>query len=200
MQRLDDMATSTAPPTIVRSPIVIALDDSEYADIVLQHGLDQAARHDAPDLHVITVVDGARRDLDPFKDALARRVIEGLEAFGDRSSWRTRIHVRCGKPAEEIANLAGEISARLLVIGRFGANHRWRSVADRVLELAPCPTLVVGLTGHEITAVPQCPDCVRVRAESDGEVWFCERHVAPDRMRLTLLVPPTTSDLRGGIW
>jgi nucleotide-binding universal stress UspA family protein len=190
-----------ATPMLPRFPIVIAIDGSEYSEIVLQHGLDQAARHDTPDLHVITVVDDTRADLEPVKDELARQVVEGLDAFdGNRPNWRTRIHVRRGKPAEEIANLAGEISARLLVIGRYGLHHRWRSVADRTIELAPCPTLVVGLAGREVSTTPQCPACVRVREESDGEVWFCADHAAPGRMRLSLLVPPTTSDLRGGIW
>src|SRR5687768_11291858 len=91
--------------------IVIALDDSEYAEIVLEHALDQARRHGAPDLHFVTVVD-TERDLDAIHDRLARFVAEGLDAFySDADIGQTRIHVRRGRPAEEIAALAADVDA-----------------------------------------------------------------------------------------
>lgn len=187
--------------SLSRYPIVIALDASEYSEIVLEHALDQAARHDAPDLHVITVVKNVDDDLDDVKNRLARSVIEGLDTFrGGRPDWRTRIHVRAGKPAEEIANLAGEVKARLLVIGRYGTHHWFRSVADRVLEMVSCPTLVVGLTGRELESQEQCPACVKLREDSDGESWFCAEHAAPGRHRLSELVPGATSSSHGGVW
>lgn len=186
--------------SLSRYPIVIALDASEYSEIVLEHALDQAARHDAPDIHVITVVKNVDDDLDEIKNRLARSVIEGLDTFrGGRPDWRTRIHVRAGKPAEEIANLAGEVKARLLVIGRYGTHHWFRSVADRVLELVSCPTLVVGLTGRELESQDQCDACVKIREDSDGVSWFCAEHASPGRMRLTELVPGSTSS-HGGVW
>jgi nucleotide-binding universal stress UspA family protein len=187
--------------TTQRFRIVIALDRSEYAEIVLEHGLDQAARHDAPDIHFITIADETDPTLDPTKEWLATSVLEGLDSFAtDRVDWRTRLHVRRGRPAEQIAELAGEVEADLLVVGRFGAHGRHGSTADRVLALAPCPTLVVGLTGR-VGADAQCPDCVAARAASGGDRWFCAAHSAPDRHRLTALLPGGGSLSHGGpLW
>ncbi|HUJ59399.1 MAG TPA: universal stress protein [Kofleriaceae bacterium] len=162
--------------------IVVALDLSEYAPIVLEHALDVAARHDAPDLHVVTVVergadvDSAARELTD----MVRFALDGRSLGG----WHARVHVRSGRAYEEIAALAGEVRANLIVVGRFGLHHPGRrlgSVASRVLDAAACPTLVVGLVDDTPPAADQCPDCVRVRAESDGERWFCDAHSAPDR-------------------
>ncbi len=181
-----------------RFPIVIAVDGSEYSEIVAEHGFDQAARHDTPDLHFVTVVKPKERDIEPTKQWLSRLVVEGLEAFRNGRDWHARIHVRAGEPAEEIANLAEEIGAQLIVVGRYGTHGR-HSVPERLLDLTACPTLSVGLTGLEVDPEPQCPDCVAVRADSDGERWFCAAHVAPDRVRLSLLVPPITAE-RGTIY
>jgi len=184
-----------------RYRIVIALDDSEYSEIVLEHALDQASRHDAPDLHVLAVVDD-RTDMTITKTWLATEVLEGLDAFrAGRPDWRTRLHVRCGDPAEEIANLAAEIDADLVVIGRYGLHHPRHSVADAVVAKAICPALVVGLTGHPVDVEAACAACVAVREDSDGERWFCAAHSAPDRLWLSTLVPSSVALTHGGpLW
>lgn len=175
-----------------RFPMVVALDRSEYAPIVLEHALDQAARHDAPDLHIVTVVS----DADDFPDAqraLAELAGEELETFHqDGRDRRTRLHVRRGKPAEEIVALAGEVGAELIVVGRFDSK-----TAERVLARAPCPTLVVQLT--DIGVVPaQCDDCVAVRQATDGERWFCARHTSDQWAVATVRFPISSGWDRGG--
>jgi nucleotide-binding universal stress UspA family protein len=186
-------------PTLPRFRMVVALDGSEYAEIVLEHALDQASRHDRPDLHILRVVDDTQQ-VDEVKQWLAAAVLEGLETFrGSRPDWRTRLHVRAGRAVDEIVDLANEIAADLVVIGRYGNYWLRRSVADKVIAAAPCPTLVVGLTQHDVEAEPQCPACVAVREASDGERWFCADHTADDRVRLSTLVPSTTM-AHGGIW
>ena len=179
-----------------RFRIVVALDRSEYSEIVLEHGLDQAARHDAPDLHLLTVVE-READIQAAKDWLARTAIEGLDSFR-REGWQTRLHVRTGHGEDEIANLALDLDADLLVIGRYGIHDPRSSTADRVLAAVTCPTLVVGLAGRSVDAQPQCPRCVAMRAESDGERWFCEEH-SGDRVRLSALVPFSGSLVGGGL-
>jgi nucleotide-binding universal stress UspA family protein len=173
-----------------RFRIVVALDLSEYSEIVLEHALDLASRYDAPDLHFVTVVE-PKADLDEAKRELAKRVMFALDGY-NRTDWRARLHVRAGRPEEEISNLAAEVRANLIVMGRFGLHHRRRrmgSVASRVLDTTTCPTFVVGMVDDTPEPRDQCPDCVQVRAESDGEVWFCPAHSAPDRvsMATTLL-------------
>ncbi len=184
-----------------RYRIVIALDGSEYSEIVLEHGLDQAARHDTPELHVLAVVDSPA-GIGTVKTWLATIVLEGLDAFrAGRPGWRTRLHVRVGRAAEEIVDLAAEVDADLLVVGRYGVHHPRRSIADDVVAAATCPTLVVGLAGHAVDAEPACAACVEVREQSDGERWFCDQHAAPDRLRLSTLVPPSPPLTHGGpLW
>lgn len=180
-----------------RHRIVVALDLSEYSEIVLEHALDQAARHDGPDLHFLLVVD--REDVDVAKQRLAELVLPSLDNLKS-AQWRVRFHIRPGKAAEEIANLAGELDAHLIVLGRFGTHHPHRrigSVAARVIDLAPCPTLVVGLPGD--VAGAQCAACAEVRSASSGERWFCDAHVG-DRMRLSSLVVPGSRWVGGPMW
>jgi nucleotide-binding universal stress UspA family protein len=187
--------------------IVVALDLGEYSEIVVEHALDQAARHSSPDLHFIHVVDDERDEtVERAKNMLAVLALEALDSFKDRSvDWRARLHVRAGRAHEEIVALAAEIDAHLLVVGRFGSHGRigqLGSVAHRVMENAHCPVLAVNLVDRPVETQPQCPDCVRVRAESDGERWFCDAHSAPDRVTLaTTLLPPSASSPGGGpLW
>jgi len=55
--------------------------------------------------------------------------------------------IRRGIPHQEIAELARELGVDLIVIGRVGRHGAHRvhigSVAERVVESAPCPVLVV---------------------------------------------------------
>lgn len=183
-----------------RYPIVIALDDSEYAEIVLEHALDLAGRHADPALHFVRVVK-RQSDLEAEQQRLTDEVIEGLQTFSlQDGKCLSRVHVRAGDPVDEITNLTYEVRAKLLVIGRYGKHHRFRSTAERVIDTVQCPTLVVGLSGDTVDTQEQCPKCVELRETTDGERWFCSAHAAPDRMRLSSLVPGTTSSTRGGVW
>ncbi len=176
-----------------RYRIVVGLDLSEYAEVVLEHALDQAARHEQTELHFVTVVPDARL-MAVTKKRLTELVRDGLDLLHDGIDWRARMHVRVGKPAEEIVALADDVDADLIVVGRF-SQHRRRvgSTAQRVLDLASSPTLTVNQLGKPVTDHAQCPDCARVRASSDGEVWFCDRHRDRDRDTLaTTLVLPST--------
>lgn len=189
---------STATP---RFRIVIALDLSEYSEIVLEHALDQAARHTAPDLHFLHVISGRHGDIDRAKKQLAELVLPSLDQL-DCADWHVRLHVRNGGVAEEIAVLADEVNAHLVVIGRFGMTQprkRIGATASRVIDRVPCPTFVVGLSSEPDAHKEQCPDCVAVRAESDGETWFCEAHRG-DRARLSTMIVPGSSWRSGPMW
>lgn len=50
-----------------------------------------------------------------------------------------------GSPAESLVKVAQDSKARLLIVGWFGVNSRWRigSTAQRVCEFSPVPTLVI---------------------------------------------------------
>lgn len=166
-----------------RYRIVAGIDLSEYADIVLEHALDQAARHQCPELHLVTVAEHRKAATEPLKQALWERVYPALETFNRHGiDWRARLHVRRGKPEEQLAMLAAEIRADLIVIGHFGLHHPRTSdnnVPNRVLQAAPCPTLVVGMP--EAVEEAHCPMCAVTREDTDGDRWFCDEHTASER-------------------
>lgn len=167
--------------------MVVALDLSEYSEVVLEHALDLAARHDACELHLLVVHD-QDASVDDEKQRLVALTRDKFLTFNAADhDWRVHLHARTGDSAEQIAALAGEAKADVIVIGRFGrhrAQRRLGGVAERVLAQAPCSTLVVQLTDHAADDVRQCPACVEVRRDSEGERWFCDAHVAPDRASL----------------
>jgi nucleotide-binding universal stress UspA family protein len=182
--------------------IVVALDLSEYAEIVLEYALDQAARHSAPDLHFVHVIDDDRADfVDAAKRRLASLVLDGLDNLTRGPGWHARLHIRAGKPHVEIIALAADVDAHLIVCGRFGVHRSWRrlgSVAHRVLADAHCPVLAVNLVDRPVETEPVCSDCMRVRAESHGERWFCAAHQAPDRETLATTSVPSMGTWTGG--
>jgi nucleotide-binding universal stress UspA family protein len=191
---LGDPSVRAVTPRVRRFRIVVGIDLSEYADIVLEHALDQAARHDAPELHFLTVREKRRPSSEACKQALWEQVYPELETFNRfGADWRARLHVRRGKPEVEIAELAAEIRANLIVIGQFGLHTPRASdknLPNRVLQQAVCPTLVVAAP-EAVDATPQCPMCAAVREDSDGERWFCAGH-AGDRGRDHLVSPMTS--------
>jgi nucleotide-binding universal stress UspA family protein len=202
-------------PNGERFEIVCAIDLSEYSDTVLEHACDEAIRHDRAAMHVITVVpehhgwwhrptddERARVEAEARQrlGAIASRVLDDAVPAERRDDWRVRLHVRRGHADEQIAMLASEVLADLIVIGRFGQSARRRrgigSVADRVVAFADCPVLVVQLARDTTAAARQCPDCVAVRAASDGDRWFCDRHQSDSGY--TMLLPFGSSRPVGG--
>ncbi|HET9992285.1 MAG TPA: universal stress protein, partial [Kofleriaceae bacterium] len=119
---------------------------------------------------------------------LADLVLPSISAL-ERSDWSLRLHVRAGKIAQELAALAAEVGAQLIVIGRFGTHHPHRHLAKTaadILEVAPCPVLVAALVEDPPRTSPICPDCAKIRAETEGERWFCARHQSD---RVSMRVP-----------
>lgn len=167
--------------------MVVGVDLSEYSEIVLEHALDQAARHQSPEMHFIHVKEQKRRSSEELKQRLSQLVYPSLETFNRYGTdWRARLHVRTGKPDEQIGALAQDIIADLIVIGQFGLHNPKQAtkLPSRLLQLAPCPTLVVGMPPALDTQ--QCPVCMSVREDTEGERWFCDDHSAPDRVDHTV--------------
>jgi nucleotide-binding universal stress UspA family protein len=180
-------------PRVRRYRIVVGIDLSEYSDIVLEHALDQAARHDAPELHLLTVRERRRPDAEDVKQALWERVYPELEAFNQHGrDWRARLHVRKGKPHEQIVMLAGELRADLIVVGQFGLHHPKspkKSLTHEILNQAGCPTLIVGMGDSSDST--QCPVCVAIREDSEGEAWWCDDHHALAKKTQNVVTPMT---------
>jgi len=193
-------AASGVASRVRRYRIVVGIDLSEYSDIVIEHALDQAARHDAPELHFLTVRETRKPSSDDCKRALWERAHPALETFNRYGTdWRARLHVRRGKAEVEIAELAAEIRADLIVIGQFGLHTpklRDKNLPNRVLQQALCPTLVVGPPAAADTA-PQCAMCAAVRDETEGDRWFCAQHT--ERRHRDHVVSPMTTWTGGSL-
>jgi nucleotide-binding universal stress UspA family protein len=174
--------------------MVVGIDLTEYCEIVLEHALDQAARHDAPELHFIHVKEQKKRSAEELKQRLSSLVYPALQTFNEYGTdWRARLHVRAGKPDEQIAMLAADVRADLIVIGQFGLHNpreKFKTLPGGVLASAICPTLVVGMPQDHDTS-PQCPYCAAVREDTEGERWFCDAHGSPDRVE-HVVSPMTT--------
>lgn len=187
------MSSPLSEPNILgrvrRYRIVVGIDLSEYADIVLEHALDQAARHDAPELHFLTVKEKRRPSSEDLTQALWERVYPQLETFNAYGTdWRARLHVRRGEPGDQIAQLAEEIASDLIVVGQFGLHKR--AIPNAILKAASCPTLVVGMPPPADTS-PRCAMCVVTREDTEGARWFCSAHSASGD-RLDAMVTPMT--------
>jgi nucleotide-binding universal stress UspA family protein len=135
--------------------ILAATDGSEDAALALRAAADLSSRTGS-ELHVVHIWPGpplpvtrhSARD-DPREHEMKAR--ELLERQVSRAKVPrgiiARKHLREGRPAEEIAELAEELGVGLVVIGSRGLNAVKRlvvgSVSEGVVILAPCPVLVV---------------------------------------------------------
>lgn len=183
-----------------RRAFIAAVDRSDQAQLVFERVAEEAARHATADLHLLRVIDvpqkyADRVPIDDEHEALVAEAKDVLQAFAsDHSSWRIHVHVRVGHPDEEIVALAHEARADMIVIGRHGERTRRHhlfagNVVQQVLQIAPCTVVVVQDRLYDPEPTDQCAGCVRVRAESGGESWFCEAHRNRDRP-LHEVVPP----------
>lgn len=85
---------------------------------------------------------------DAWNDETRREhAIDALKKHVDAAASGAAMSVRIGDPAREVANLAQEIGAELIVIPSHGRTGAARvligSVAERVVRHAHCPVLVL---------------------------------------------------------
>jgi hypothetical protein len=95
---------------------------------------------------------------------------------------RVHTHQRLGAVADEIAELASDLEADLVVVGTHSRRGVERlllgSVAERVVRIAPCPVVVVRTKqDSSIPKIqPPCPYCVAERKKTNGEELWCQTH------------------------
>jgi nucleotide-binding universal stress UspA family protein len=97
------------------------------------------------------------------------------------------VHIRVGRPAIQILQLATDLRADMLVVGthrRAGLKKLvLGSVGETVLQHAPCPVLVAVAKDERGSLRPEgvepaCPECVGVRpgALAGEHTYWCSRH------------------------
>jgi nucleotide-binding universal stress UspA family protein len=182
--------------------IVVGYDFSSLADLALVKAFELASREPVGEVHVLNVLipmldltevatAGAMQvDLGPNVSdtyaALESRVGQAMSKWQTetgRSFSRLTVHVRTEIATSEVAQLASDLDAELVVVGTHGRRGIRRlllgSVAEAVVRQAPCPVLVVRPKApHPETPKiePPCPKCVEARKSSGGAVLWCEQH------------------------
>lgn len=194
--------------------IVVGVDYSEASNLALEQAYELAAARPNAELHIVNVVHlyGNQAPTDApstvgfsavsMADAnaqLGAYVQQRQQAYatsndGANGSRVPRVvcHLRLEAPAEEIAQLAADLEADLVVVGTHGRRGISRlllgSVAEAVVRLSPCPVFVVrpkALPAEGPKIEPPCPRCVEARAASLGKEFWCEQHRARHGQRHT---------------
>ena len=134
--------------------ILHANDGSEHAFRALGFAI-ALAKQNSSELHMISVeeIDYLPEFIEEVREeagtALRRyhSVIQRAKVSAERSQVKLHVHVVAGHPVRDIVEFASKIDAELLVIGAAGHSALYErlidSRADRIMQLAHCPVLVV---------------------------------------------------------
>ncbi|HXW39629.1 MAG TPA: universal stress protein [Xanthobacteraceae bacterium] len=134
--------------------ILCANDGSEQAEHALALAIAMA-KASKSELHMVSVeeIDYMPEFIEEVREetgTAARRfrsVLQRARAMAEDQQVGIRTHLLTGHAVRDIVKLAAEIKADLLVIGATGHSRFYErmigSRADRIVQLAPCPVLVV---------------------------------------------------------
>lgn len=186
--------------------IVVAVDYSESGDLALESALAMGLEKPETALHVINVLPVYQSGFSPdassstwsgslptigqaaeeLHDYLERKLAAFRAAHaGEDLTFldNVRAHQRVEVPSEQIAQLAADLEADLVVVGTHGRRGMSRlvlgSVAEATMRLAPCPVLVVRPKAVPMpvpTIQPPCPACIEARKASGGKELWCAQH------------------------
>jgi nucleotide-binding universal stress UspA family protein len=122
--------------------VLFAIDQSRQALETAAVALRVAQRHQSRLvlLSVVEAEDGAMHD-----PAAVAQLLDQARTSFSQAGVACEVIEREGKPAFVIGDVADEINADLIVIGTRGVSLEsdQSSTAARVIQLAPCPVLVV---------------------------------------------------------
>jgi nucleotide-binding universal stress UspA family protein len=136
------------------SKILHANDGSEHAFHALATALALAKQNNS-ELHMVSVeeIDYMPEFIEEVREetgTAARRfhkVLQRARAMAEQHHVKLDTHVIAGHPVRDIVELAKELKVELLVIGATGHSALYNrligSRADRIVQLAHCPVLVV---------------------------------------------------------
>ena len=180
-------------PSPVRPFTAVVGDDFEpTSGYAFDQAVRMALRIPRSHLHVVHVVGKDTSEAETTRLAgLLRLYIEEKCAIDSCAGQAVGIHVRQGDPAHELAKLAAEVNADVILVGartRLHLRELWHggSLATRIVRSSACPVLVVEPRPEVTQTVepdiePPCPDCVIARTRSGGAQWWCTRHTEPMR-------------------
>lgn len=169
--------------------LVVGLDvtDTESSGYALDQAASTAMRIGGSQMHLLHVLPAGSTS-DTIREtaaSLERYVSAKAKQLGGLARHSIGIHVRSGEAGREIAQLASDVDADLIVVGTHRRPNIKQlllgSTAEHVMATASCPVFVAGprptpKPSHVIVIEPPCPDCVRKRQETRGASWWCARH------------------------
>jgi len=146
--------------------LLVGVDFSEASDVALREAMMFFEKH--PDLalhvaHVIKEPEGAVRRpkrLERDSELLAQapeRLRVYIREHGTAIPLREikteiSLHVRIGPPAEALIQLAADVDADLLIVGKERGESRakrlFSSCVETLLERAPCPLMIARQTNY----------------------------------------------------
>ncbi len=134
--------------------ILHANDGSEHAFRAFAIALAMAKQNNS-DLHMISVeeIDYMPEFIEEVREETGtaarrfRKVLQRAREMAGESHVKLNTHVIAGHPVRDIVELAKELKVDLLIIGATGHSALYDrligSRADRIVQLAHCPVLVV---------------------------------------------------------
>jgi nucleotide-binding universal stress UspA family protein len=192
-------------PSSLRFVMVVGVDFSDQSDLALRRAFELGLDQGVAEIHAVHVVrsfeSGVQLEAptnlglttvslaeagEHLKEHLEQRMAEFAQTVDrpERTQAIDRVvsHIRLDAPAQQIAQLAADLEADLVVVGTHGRRGLSRmvmgSVAEGVVRLAPCPVFVV--REKKVSDVPHieppCPRCVETRRETGGREFWCEQH------------------------
>jgi universal stress protein A len=147
---------------LVYKRILVPIDFSEHSKKTISYAARFSSRYNATVqlLHVFEVPENAAtpygrqpqtcHQIKSQIDAVEQNARENLTAFENqlvKAGVKVEAYVRVGCPFDEIVQMANHLQVDLIIIGSHGHTGMARllggSTAERVVERAPCPVLVV---------------------------------------------------------
>ena len=190
------MSNTTARPQVQPFVLLLGLDleDTESSGYAFRQAACIGSRIPCCALHVVHVAPANATDaeLDRLSGLLRLYISESASALHVQGPDATGLHVRRGEPAKEIAQLAAEANADMIVVGTRKRPQLKTlfvgSTAGRVMAATECPVFVAGPRpapepSRGIVIDPPCPDCVVQRQATHGREWWCARHAEPHHLR-----------------
>jgi nucleotide-binding universal stress UspA family protein len=136
--------------------ILVPTDGSDYSIHAAEYAISIAKTHDAQ-IMVVYVLDEVvidrfskiteREDIERELKADGQRYINYILGLAEKEGVKATSLIAKGRPFEQIVHLSDGLETDLIVLGTYGRRGAERiligSVAERVIEYARCPVLVV---------------------------------------------------------
>jgi nucleotide-binding universal stress UspA family protein len=132
--------------------ILFPIDRSREAQEAIAVAIDLVQKYQSR-LILLSVVETPDLDAEVIEDPVMQspeaidRLLHSAQALFAKQGIQSEILQRSGKPAFTICDVADELNVNLIVMGSRGngldIEHATESVSSRVIDLSPCPVLIV---------------------------------------------------------